>query len=404
MFLLITPSGARMTQAAPDLASHSRQPQPAVARVLEHLVEHRILRLAYGKSDKRYEIAHDALAAALLDWHTEYVRDQTKKTASDHELAADAVRQPDSSASARADDFPYRLVGKLLREQRVVPFLGAGVALSARPMDWDRADQSKSFLPSNYELKRNLAYHCEFPETEFEASDLAEVASYFAYVAGRAALDQVLETEIGRNDYVPSETHRFLADEAQSAPLLILTTNFDTLMEQALDEKGVPYDVVAYQAPQGLKVHHDVLFLPSGSSEPSVVSGEDFRESRERTTIFRLYGRLSKHGHSFGSYVLTEEDQIDWLLNFGRSLGNAIPMSIAVSLARCHVLSLGHSARDWSQRALLRIISERDRPQSWAVALRPSQLSIMTWQRYKIKYFSVDLNDWVSRMRGATPR
>jgi len=62
---------------------------------------------------------------------------------------------------------------------------------------------------------------------------------------------------------------------------------------------------------------------------------------------------------------------------------------------------LGHSARDWSQRALLRTLSgdRARRLHSWAVALRPSPLSILTWQRYEVEVYNADLNDWATEMQ-----
>jgi hypothetical protein len=68
-----------------------------------------------------------------------------------------------------------------------------------------------------------------------------------------------------------------------------------------------------------------------------------------------------------------------------------------------HLLSLGHSARDWSQRALLRTLYERnsERLTSWSVALNPAPLSVVTWQRYGVEAYNVELGEWAARMREA---
>ena len=81
-----------------------------------------------------------------------------------------------------------------------------------------------------------------------------------------------------------------------------------------------------------------------------------------------------------------------------------LPRSVRFELQDRLLLSLGHSARDWTQRALLRTLynqrSERSGG-SWAVALNPAPLSVMTWQRYGVEVYNLDLNEWAAGMRGA---
>lgn len=290
----------------------------------------------------------------------------------------------------------------LLQKGEVIPFLGAGVSLSARPRGLSSVGDKKPFLPSNRELKELLARECDFPPTEFEASDIAEVAAFFVQRFGRRSLDELLDKTLGRIDYTPSDTHRLLAESAKSTPLIILTTNYDTLMEQALDELGLHYDVVAYMQGE-LAAGERLAFFPYGTSYPEFVEPSTI-VAIERTSIFRLHGPAIKEGLRTGSYVLTEEDQIDWLLRL-RTHNTALPAFVAATLQRSHLLSLGHSARDWSQRALLRTLFEntRRRRTAWAVALNPALLSVMTWQRYGVEIFNVELNEWAARMGGAGP-
>jgi len=141
MFYLVTTDGRRSVQTALDLAGLSQQPRKAVDMILEYLLEAGILRLAYGSKggadQTRYEVAHDALASALLEWHSQYVLGQTR-AATDRSFptrgdAGSTGASPPESRPAR--DFPYRLVRDAMRQGRIVPFLGAGVPLSARPQD-----------------------------------------------------------------------------------------------------------------------------------------------------------------------------------------------------------------------------------------------------------------------------
>lgn len=316
-----------------------------------------------------------------------------------------AATEESTPASRSAREFPYRLVRDLLLKGQVTPFIGSGVSLSARPQDIGSAVSRRPFLPSSRELKELLARECRFPTSEFEVADIAEVSAFYVQRLGRPQLDDLLNRALGRIDYTPSETHRLLAEAAKSAPLLILTTNYDTLMEQSLDEVELKYDVIAYVPRQGTQ-EAKLAFLPFGKSQAQLVgSGDTFVDLDERTLLVRLHGPAIVKGNTTGSYVLTEQDQIDWLLRLYTN-DAALPPFFEYRLRERHLLSLGHSARDWSQRALLHSLFEKHTRylKGWSVALNPAPLSIMTWQRYGVDVYSVELNEWARRMRGASPK
>jgi hypothetical protein len=401
MFYLISTDGRRFAQTAQDLAGLSKQTPETVEGILEHLLKAGILRVGYssmsGSEQKRYEVAHDALASTLLEWHSQFVLSQSR--------AATVEAAPASEVGVSlTNDFPYRVMRELFLDGRVIPFLGAGVSLSARPQDSKSMAEKKPFLPSNRDLKEVLARECSFPASEFEASDIAEVASFYVYRWSRQDLDVLLERTLGRTDFTPSDTHRFVAETARSIPLVILTTNYDTLMEQALDEIGVHYDTLAY-VPTKLG---EFSFIPYGNSEHQLMSAKrpiPYDRKKGKTLLFRMHGPSMTNGRRTGSYVLTEEDQIEWLLRMGS--GSGFPDYVGFELVENHLLSLGHSARDWSQRALHRNLNRasqkkrEDVARSWAVALNPAPLSVITWQRYGVDVYNVELNEWAARMRAA---
>ncbi len=68
---LVTPSGTKIVHTVPDLADYAGAPEPELLRVLEALAAARILRPvdpAPGDTSPRFEIFHDVLAPAILDW------------------------------------------------------------------------------------------------------------------------------------------------------------------------------------------------------------------------------------------------------------------------------------------------------------------------------------------------
>jgi WD40 repeat protein len=68
---LVTPSGTKIVHTVPDLADYARAPEPELLPVLEALAAARILRPvdpAPGDTSPRFEIFHDVLSPAILDW------------------------------------------------------------------------------------------------------------------------------------------------------------------------------------------------------------------------------------------------------------------------------------------------------------------------------------------------
>ncbi|MDQ2984062.1 MAG: hypothetical protein M3R70_09090, partial [Actinomycetota bacterium] len=84
---LVTPSGTKIAHTVPDLADYARVPPDELSPVLERLSggDVRILRPVApppGQLDGgRYEIFHDVLAPAILDWRARYVEAKTREEA-----------------------------------------------------------------------------------------------------------------------------------------------------------------------------------------------------------------------------------------------------------------------------------------------------------------------------------
>jgi WD40 repeat protein len=72
---LVTPSGTRIVHSARDLAGYAEVPVEVAEPILEKLDERRILRTidaAPGEKTPRFEIRHDVLAGAVVEWNRQY--------------------------------------------------------------------------------------------------------------------------------------------------------------------------------------------------------------------------------------------------------------------------------------------------------------------------------------------
>ena len=151
------------------------------------------------------------------------------------------------------DDEHYRLVANRLMAGAVVPFLGAGVGLCGRPAEvpWELG----RYLPSGKELAEYLARDIDYPAGE--PFDLLRVCQYVDVKLGNGPLYEALHAVFDA-DYAPTPIHRLLASlperirtvrgEGPRFFPLYVTTNYDSLLEQALRDAGEEYDLVTYMA------------------------------------------------------------------------------------------------------------------------------------------------------------
>src|SRR6266545_326724 len=77
-YQLVTSSGTKIAHSAADLATYAKADPAQVGDLLRKLAEVRILRPVPGE---RYEIFHDVLAPAVLDWHGRYEKAQAQAEA-----------------------------------------------------------------------------------------------------------------------------------------------------------------------------------------------------------------------------------------------------------------------------------------------------------------------------------
>lgn len=133
----------------------------------------------------------------------------------------------------------------------VVPFLGAGVNLFGRSEA--SSNQLRHFLPSGTELAERLIERFGYPENEDK--DLLRVAQYVAVMLGTGRLYEELR-QIFNVNVSSTPIHHFWAVLSQRLSekgypkrhLLIITTNYDYLLENAFQAVGEPFDLVYYMA------------------------------------------------------------------------------------------------------------------------------------------------------------
>jgi hypothetical protein len=314
----------------------------------------------------------------------------------------DLERAPGSRTSPAELEYHLQSVARAMLRGRVVPFVGAGANVLARPegTGWERGHN----LPTGAELADYLAAQYSYPIGEVR--DLPRVAQYVALTTGTGILYDELHSILDAD--VPTTTlHSFLARLPRqlagigptSRSQLILTANYDDALERAFDEADEPYDVLFYAAAGenvGYFWHRAPGEEPRPVDRPSEYGGLSLDA---RTVIVKLHGSVDRDDERLDSYVVTEDDFVDYVAR--SDLSASLPAVLMAPLLRSSFLFLGYTLRDWTLRTILHRIwgEQRLRTKSWAVLRDPSPVDQSFWQARGIDVVDVWLDEYVESLQ-----
>ncbi len=308
-------------------------------------------------------------------------------------------------------DIPYGLIAMQWRRQKVVPFLGAAASVAGMDPGRKPVLDARGFTSL---LESDSGY-------PGDASDpLSKVAQYTEdWVGGRAAVLEYVSRQFNevfddpRSGIVlPYECAltRFLESIPTALPRLIVTTNYDTILERVFEQPsfkdhGIRYVAVSHVSSGnqrfGQLVCYDSLAVPPTNMTPS-----EFNENMQpgasyagAIVIYKMHG-TSQHTGEAGiddSIVLTEFDYVNFMSS---DLLSLIPPAIIDWLRSSHLLFLGYSLEDWNFRALLQNYItpklQSQRLPHWACRLfdehSPSGLvEKKFWDKRNVNLYDVDL-------------
>ena len=266
-----------------------------------------------------------------------------------------------------------------------------------------RSSWEDGYLPSGVELASYLAEPYGYPGEDL---DLLRVSQWVDLVSSERALVDELHGVFSR-DYRPNKLHRFLAElprklREQSQRVcgqLILTTNYDDVLEHAFANADEPVDVVVYEARR--REHRFVHLRPDGE-RVEIVDAARYREFavEERSVILKIHGDVDRDDGERDTFVITEDNYIDYLA--GESVRGLIPAYLMRRIRESDMLFLGYSMRDWNLRVILRQIWSEQGVSTggWSIQRDPSEIDIRFWARQRIEILPIDLGEWVEAMRG----
>jgi hypothetical protein len=295
---------------------------------------------------------------------------------------------------------PYPLIREELEAGMVVPFLGAGASRSAPGAD------GASALPSAAELSLQLAKATSFPSDDpRDRSDLAKVASYFVEINGRKLLRRQLRGHLAVNA-APGPLHEFLA--ALPGHRLIITTNYDTLLEQALRAAGRSFHLVVHPIERD-DWRGSVLWWPPGADRPETPATNTLDVDLDaNTVVYKMHGTVGTAASGeWDNFVITEDDYTDFLAQM--SGGNsAIPAIFQAHFRDRNFLFLGYSLSDWNLRVILKNLSRHLQAEgrsadfaAWAIQRDPSLFERKLWGKRDVEIFDQSIDEFVARLRAS---
>ena len=313
----------------------------------------------------------------------------------------------------QADEDHYLTIAEKLAGGRMIPFLGAGANLCDRGEEvWAHGSP---FLPSGSELAGHLASRGRYPM--HENLDLLRVSQYLEAARGEDELYRMLR-EVFNSQYLPTSLHRLLARLAKSLgvaglpQLLVVTTNYDDLVERAFAEEDLEYDVVWYEAKQAVPGRGRFVHRPPGGKPTVIARPNKYTRlpiTLERPAVLKLHGCLDRESESDDSYVITEDSYIDYFL--GGDVGALIPIALSQRMTSNSLLFLGYSLRDWNLRVILNRLwgARKLQVKSWAVQRKlsdPNQSKIeeALWeQRENVELVLCELDKYVKELGAKLP-
>jgi hypothetical protein len=197
--------------------------------------------------------------------------------------------------------------------------------------------------------------------------------------------------------------------------MLIVTTNYDDLIERAFTDRGKPFHLVQWTDDPAIA--GSVVWWRPGATKPEHYPPKLLPLAPgEETIVYKMHGAVDRESGRYNSFLITEEDYIEFLSGMTRQ--GAIPATFKRYFRQSSFLFLGYGLADWNLRVLLcnvksqtssgngvgrsrasaMIVAEAEL-RSWAVQLQPSPLESALWQKREVDIYNVDLNAFVTKVR-----
>lgn len=352
------------------------------------------------------------VAWRTIDANAQFVLDEAEDIAILEVIDDSPPRVPSGNTLVDAD---YQAMIDAIQNGELIPFFGAGVNLCDRS-EGERWSPTSHFLPSGEELARALASEFGYPWPD--TNDLLRVSQYVALMHTLKKLYESLRI-IFDQDYTPTSLHTFFAKlpsllrgRKYPSTLLIVTTNYDDLLERAFRAANQTYDLVTYwigdqNDQRGRLLHWPAEGRPRAIDDPNTYDGIKLDERRNlvNPVILKVHGAVDRTVNRAmfprDSYVITEDDYLEYLTR--SDIAALVPATLKEKFTQSSFLFLGYSLRDWNLRVFLNRVQMQQKQnfnfyKSWAIQKRPAELEQKFWNARKVEIFDASLQEYIAEL------
>lgn len=247
--------------------------------------------------------------------------------------------------------------------------------------------------------------------------NLMKICSYYENKVGRGSLWAVLNLIFSDKSRITA-THNLVAAAAKhhldqpqvGGHYLILTTNYDSLMEEALANAGVDYvtlvtrksdQKVLAQFSESIENAHELEEMNSGlyyASDFFLMSPTPF------AIVHKLHGSLNQQlNERDDSVVISEDDYVDYIANNSSATG-VLPQFVKSLLIDKQIIFLGYSLSDLNIQRIVRSLDEWEYKRHYAVTSRFGERERLNFRGLNVTVLKTDLNRYVSRVMDIVDR
>lgn len=224
--------------------------------------------------------------------------------------------------------------------------------------------------------------------------NLPRVALHVEAGAGTPFLIQQLKELLPDHKREPSPLLRKLA----RLPFpLIITTNYDCLMERALEEAGKKVKVVVQPIDR-----FDTKKKKDMDAEILKFEDDIEKSKNEGTIVYKIHGSFERQdvlgealaGNQVSRIVVTEDDYIEFLAVMNNP-DAGVPKQIESKLVGGTLLFLGYGLEDWDLRTIFKGLIEglprHTRRKSFAIQKAPPEFWKDFWKKKDVEIYDHDL-------------
>jgi hypothetical protein len=250
---------------------------------------------------------------------------------------------------------------------------------------------------------------------------LASIASYYETRIGRTYLWDDLSAVISKKNETTgihcliAEAAKYSIESERSVDYLVITTNYDCLMEKALDDLGVPYIVVITKRSDQKVVVRLSEQIPDSRKFEEELSGMYpdkfmFRKPRNLGSLVVLYKIHGCLNHKLtirdDAVIISDSDYVNYISQMGSS-GGTIPVYVNDLMREKPFLFLGYSLKDWNVRSIFESIRKKRNPDvnqpDFSVMKYVGEYEALFFLRNNVTILQTDLNTYVKGLLPVAP-